>query len=85
MQPPFEDVQSAFVRYGIEVKSWGDVPQGVDWLAHKQGKEPLPDGELCFFLYSSVCNLSGLAIYTPILKSIPLKSVTPTSVEQFSV
>ena len=85
MQPPFEDVQSAFVRYGIEVESWEDVPQGVDWLAHKQGKEPLPDGELCFFLYSSVCNLSNWPFTHLYCKSMPLISVTPTSVEQFSV
>ena len=58
LQPPFEDIQSAFVRYGIEVGSWEDVPQGVDQLAHKQGKEPLPDGEL-LFICSSVCNLAN--------------------------
>ena len=52
MQPSFEDVQSAFVRYGIEVGSWEDVPQGVEQLAHKQGKEPLPDGE---FAYDHQC------------------------------
>ena len=50
MQGVFEDVQSAFSRYGIEVVAWEDVPIAVQKLAHQQGKDPLPDGELCFCL-----------------------------------
>ena len=42
----FEDVQSVLVKYGFEVGSWEDVPQAVEQVARKQGKEPLPDGEL---------------------------------------
>ena len=54
MQPVFEEVQSAFIRYGIEVVAWEDVPIAVQKLAHKQGKDPLPDGELCFCLQTIV-------------------------------
>ena len=48
----FEDVQSVLVKYGFEVGSWEDVPQAVEQLARKQGKEPLPDGE---FAYDHQC------------------------------
>ena len=41
-----EDVQSVLVKYGFEVGTWEDVPQAVEQLACKQGKEPLPEGEL---------------------------------------
>ena len=49
-QGVFEDVQSAFIKYAIEVVAWEEVPSAVQKLAHKQGKDPLPDGELCFCL-----------------------------------
>ena len=35
--------------------SWEDVPQAVEQLARKQGKDPLPDGELCFFVHTDQC------------------------------
>ena len=47
MQGVFEEVQSAFSKYGIEVVAWEDVPIAVQTLAQKQGKDPLPDGGLC--------------------------------------
>ena len=55
MQGVFEDVQSAFIKYRIEVVAWEDVPSAVQKLAHKQGKDPLPDGELCFCPQTIVC------------------------------
>ena len=51
----FNEVQSTFARYEIEVGTWGDVPHAVQKLAHKQGKEPLPDGESCSFVQTSMC------------------------------
>lgn len=53
MQGVFEEVQSAFSRYGIEVVAWEDVPTAVQTLAHKQGKDPLPDRELCLCLQTA--------------------------------
>lgn len=47
LQLTFEDVQSAFIKYGVEVKSWEDVPFGVEQLAHEHRAEALPDRELC--------------------------------------
>ena len=43
----FEDVQAAFVKYGVEVETWEDVPFAVQQLAHEWNLCALPDGELC--------------------------------------
>lgn len=47
LQLTFEDVQSAFLKYGVEVQAWEDVPFGVQQLAYERRAEAVPDRELC--------------------------------------
>lgn len=52
LQLTFEDVQTVFLKYGVEVGTWEEVPYAVQQLVYKlksyRTPDALPDGELGF-------------------------------------